>query len=134
MAYGFKDRVYCSMKNWSVSWKSSKKPVKQRVFRYRAPLHIKSEFLNVHLSKELRNKFKFRSIRVRVGDTVKVMRGNSRGKVGKVERVDVRKEKVFITGFSVQRRDGSPSLVSFNPSNLLIQEFSVSDKRRVKHV
>ncbi|MCW1309534.1 MAG: 60S ribosomal protein L26, partial [Candidatus Nanoarchaeia archaeon] len=38
------------MKYWSKKWKSSKKPSKQRKYRYNAPLHIRRKFLSVNLS------------------------------------------------------------------------------------
>ena len=45
-------------KKFSESWKSSKQVRKQRKYRYNAPLHIKQKFVNVHLAKELRKKYK----------------------------------------------------------------------------
>ena len=60
---------------FSTAWKSSVKPRKQRKYNYNAPLHLRGSQLHVHLSKELRQKHGVRALRVRVGDTVKVLRG-----------------------------------------------------------
>ncbi|MBS1194889.1 MAG: ribosomal protein L24p/L26e, archaeal/eukaryotic, partial [Methanomicrobia archaeon] len=43
-------------------------PRKQRKARYTAPLHIKGKFLSATLSKELREQYKRRSLRVVKGD------------------------------------------------------------------
>ena len=76
------------MKTWSKSWKSSKNPKKQRKYRFRAPIHIKKKFCNVHLSTELRTKYNKRSVVVVTGDKVKILRGQFKGHTGKVEKVD----------------------------------------------
>ena len=56
-------------------WKSSKQPRKQVKFRANAPNHIKKTFMGATLDKELRKKYGMRSIEVRKGDEVKIMRG-----------------------------------------------------------
>ena len=76
---------------FATTWKSSVQPRKQRKYQYNAPAHIKGKFLAAHLSKELKEKYGTRSIRVRVGDRVKVVRGTEKGKEGKVENADVEK-------------------------------------------
>ena len=95
-------------------------------------MHAQGKFMNAHLSEELHKKYKTRSLRVRVGDTVKVMRGDFRGKAGKVERVNVTDEKVYITGVELSKRDGTKVLRPIRPSNLLIEQLDTSDKRRLK--
>ena len=83
-------------KLFSTHWKSSKQPRKQRKYQYNAPLHIKHKFLGSHLSKELIKKHGKRSIPVRKGDTVKVLVGQYKGKSGKIEKVFVKKTRVWI--------------------------------------
>jgi len=62
----------------------SKQPRKQRKARYTAPLHLRSRLISAPLSKELREEYKRRSVRVIKGDTVKVLRGESAGTEGVV--------------------------------------------------
>lgn len=88
--------------------------------------------MNVHLSTDLHKKYKARSMRIRVGDTVKVLRGDFKGKSGKVERVNIRDEKVYIAGIDVPKRDGSKALRPIKPSNLLLEQVHDTDKRRFK--
>jgi large subunit ribosomal protein L24 len=116
-------------KAFSTHWNSSVQPRKQRKYRHNAPLHIKSKFLAAHLSKELRGKYSTRSIRVRSGDEVKVMRGQFAGKTGKVERVDTIHTKIFVTGVESVKRDGTKKLYPLQPSNVLITKVT-DDKRR----
>lgn len=88
--------------------------------------------MSVHLSKELRAKHHKRNITVRKEDTVKVLRGQFKGKTGKVERVDLKKTKLYITGIEVSKKDGTKSFFPFEPSNLMIIELNLEDKKRVK--
>jgi len=115
---------------FSTTWKGSVQPRKQRKYRHKAPLHVKSTFLAVNLSKELRKKHGRRSVRVRVGDKVKVMRGSFRKREGKVEEVNMRMTKVYVTGLEVSKMEGSKSRVPLSPSNLQIVDLNLDDKRR----
>ncbi|MGV8150995.1 MAG: 50S ribosomal protein L24 [Candidatus Woesearchaeota archaeon] len=117
---------------FSDSWNSSKKPNKQRKFRFNAPLHIKGNFLNAHLSKELRKKYNMRSLRVRVGDKVRILRGQFKKQEGKVEEVDVRTSKIFVSKVEHVKRDGTKARHPLEPSNVLIVEVNTDDKRRFK--
>jgi len=116
--------------DFATEWKASKQPRKQRKYRYNAPIHIQKKFLGCHLSKELRKYG--RSITVRKGDKVKVMRGQFKGKVGTVERVSVKHTKVYIQGIETKKRDGSKALFPLNPSNIMITELNLEDKKRTK--
>ncbi len=119
------------MKKHSTAWIASTQPRKQRKYRYSAPLHIKATFLTAHLVKELRVKYGIRSLRVRTGDKVRVLRGQFKGTEGKVERVDVKRTVVFVTKVEQIKKDGATKVpYPLNPSNLLIVEFDNSDKRR----
>jgi len=110
----------------------SKKARKQRKFLYTAPLHIRRKMMSAHLSKELREKYKRRSLPVRKGDEVEIMRGEFKKKRGKVLRVDLKKYKVYVEGITRKRTDGTERLVPIHPSNLMIVNLNLQDKRRVK--
>ena len=118
------------MKTWSAHWKASRQPRKQRKYRYEAPLHVVRRFVAAHLSKELRGKYSTRSLALKMGDTVKIVRGQYKGKQGKVEEVDLSRRKARVAGLSLQRKDGTKAPVFLEPSNLLIIELKMDDKRR----
>lgn len=117
-------------KEFSIQWKGSSQARKQRKYRFNAPLHIKEKFLHAHLSKELRTKHNTRSIRLRKGDKVKVMRGEYKKKTGAVDRIDLKKSRVYVTGVDTIKKDGSKVLVPLSPSKLMVTEIVVDDKRR----
>lgn len=124
--------LYYKMKSkFSTAWTGSKQPRKQRKYAMNAPLHIKHKFLSAHLSKELRAKHNKRSIPVRKGDEVLVMRGSFSKKKAKISEVNLKKGIVFIEGLQRTKKDGSKVNVPFYPSNLLIQTLNLDDKRRL---
>lgn len=110
----------------------SKQPRKQRKFLYNAPLHLRRKMLAAHLSKELREKYKRRSLPVRKGDEVKVMTGKLKGRTGKISRINLNKYKVYIEGVTRKRTVGTEVQVPIHPSNLKITNLNLSDKGRVK--
>jgi len=110
----------------------SKKPRKQRKFLYNAPLHLRRKMISAHLSKELREQYKRRSFPLRKGDEVKVMRGEFKGTVGKVVKVDTKKYKVYIDTVKKKRSVGTEYLVPISPSNLMIVKLNLEDKYRLK--
>lgn len=117
-------------KEWSKDWKSSSQPRKQRKYRVNAPLHVKRRLTRCHLSKDLRKKYQKRGFSPVKGDTVRVMRGNFKSRSGKVEIVDVKSGIIKVAGIEVSRKDGNKSLVSLQPSNLMITSLNLQDKAR----
>ncbi len=117
-------------KEWSVDWKMSTKPGKQRKYIANAPLHIKSKMIVSHLSKDLKKKYGKRNSRLVKGDKIKVARGDFRGKTGTVEIVEIKKSKVYVTGIERMKKDGSKAKVALNASNLIITELNLADKKR----
>ncbi|NYZ60368.1 50S ribosomal protein L24 [Candidatus Micrarchaeota archaeon] len=99
---------------------------------YQGKIHKKKNMLHVHISKELKAKLgtKVRALLVNKGDGVKVLRGDNRGKAGKVARVSVMKKKVYLEGVTVRNRRGVESLVPFDPSNLMLTEVKDSPFRK----
>lgn len=108
----------------------SKQPRKQRKFLHKAPLHVRHNLMSVTLSDELREQYEKRSIPVKKGDTVQVMRGDFRDHEGKVEKVDLKNYRVRIEGVSVQKPDGNQVFIPVHPSNLRIVELDLDDEER----
>jgi large subunit ribosomal protein L24 len=117
-------------KKFSTSWNSSKRPRKQRNYRKNAPLHIKQGFMGAHLSKELRQKHSIRTLPVVKGDKVKIMRGQFKKRENKIERIDLKAGKVYVTGVDFTKKDGSRAQYPFKPSNIMILELNMDDKKR----
>jgi len=117
-------------KQWSSKWKSSKQPRKQRKYRYEAPLHIKRKFLSASLAKPLRERYERRSMILRKGDEVIVMKGDIKGTKGIIEKADIKKGKVYIEGVKMKKVDGSEVSRPIAPPNLLITKLNLDDKKR----
>jgi large subunit ribosomal protein L24 len=120
------------MKKFSKSWRSSKLPKKQRKYRYNVPLHLKTGLLSSHLSKELRQKYGRRAIRVRKGDKVRITTGQFRKREGKVTRVNTKKVKVYVENVDITKKDGSKAFYPIDPSNLLVLELTEDKYRNLK--
>lgn len=105
-------------------------PRKQRRARATASLHEKSKFMHSPLSKDLRKKYGKRSLRVRTGDKVLILRGQFKGKDGLVESVDLAKERVYVKGAELSKKDGGKVLYPLHPSNLSILTVVTEDKKR----
>ena len=119
---------------FSTSWIASVQPRKQRKYRYNAPLHARHKFLNAHLSKELSEKHGKRSVPIRKGDEVLIMRGNFAKKKGKVLEVNLKRSRVTIENINRTKKDGTKVNVYLNPSNLMIQTLNLDDFKRLKRV
>jgi len=121
------------MKNkFSTNLKKSKQPRKQRRYRYNAPLHIKQKFIHVHLSKELKQKYKKKNIGLKKGDKVKILRGQFKGRTGSIDKIDLKNSKTIITGVEISKKDGSKIHYPIAVSNLIVTELNVEDKKRKK--
>ncbi|MDP3728818.1 MAG: 50S ribosomal protein L24 [bacterium] len=116
--------------DWSKNWNASKRPSKQRKYRYNAPLHVQHTFLAAHLSPELRKKYSLRSFTLRKGDKVKILRGQHKKKIGKINKILIKSQKIYIEGIENMKKDGSKTFIPLHPSNLMIIELDLADKKR----
>lgn len=117
-------------RKFSTHWKSSTQVRKQRKYRYNAPLHTKQKFVHVHLAPVLRNKYHVRNVQIRKGDKVRVLRGQFRKKEGRVERINLKREKVYVSGLEIVKKDGSKIIPGLAPHKIMILELELNDKKR----
>ncbi len=109
----------------------SKQPRKQRRWLYKtSKLHERHKLLHATLSEELRKKYGKRSIRVRKGDKVKIMRGEFAGYEGKVLEVDMKKIRIKVDGATITKVDGTEVAVPIHPSNVMITSLEMDDVRK----
>jgi len=113
-------------------------PRKQRKRQYQAAKHQMKRQVSAHLGPNYlhhkENKYWYlpRSIPIRKGDTVKILRGASKGHSGKVAEVDLKKGKVTVEGATIAKADGKQIPKWINASNVCITKLDRSDKRRNK--
>lgn len=108
----------------------STQPRKQRKMLYQAPSHERYKHFSAALSSSLKTSHNMRSVPVRVGDTVRVMRGDRKGIEGKVTRVDKKNYKIFVEGITREKVDGTTTLVPIHPSKVMITSLNLDDKWR----
>jgi len=108
------------------------KPTKQRKMLYHAPAHVRHRLLAAHLSEGLSASHEVKSLPVRSGDTVRVMRGDHRGVEGKVTRVDLAKYRLYLEGLTREKVDGTTVFLSVHPSKVIITRLNLDDKWRKK--
>jgi len=119
-------------RKFSTKWKASKQPRKQKKYAMNAPLHLRRKFLSANLSKDLRKKQGKRSMTLRKGDVVKIMRGKFKNQQGKITEIKTKTEKIYIEKIQVKKRDGSSVNVPLKASNLQIIELNAEDRKRMK--
>ncbi|MEK6855214.1 MAG: 50S ribosomal protein L24 [Nanoarchaeota archaeon] len=119
-------------KAFSSNWLSSKQKRKQIKYRANAPLHKKHKFLSAHLSKMLREKYSRRSLPLRKGDEVIVMRGAFKKRKEKVSSIDLKRLRVNLENLQRSKKDGTKVNVHFSPSVLQIQSLNLEDKERIQ--
>lgn len=110
----------------------SKQPRKQRKRLYNAPKHVRHKFVSAHLAEDLLLKYNVRSVPVRKGDTVKIMRGALKGHMDKVAKVSLKKRMVTVEKATIAKADGTQLPKWIHPSNLLITKLDLSDPWRKK--
>ncbi|MEQ9714837.1 MAG: 50S ribosomal protein L24 [Candidatus Asgardarchaeia archaeon] len=110
----------------------STQPRKQRKFLYEAPHHKRAKMMCAPLSPELRAQYGFRSLPVREGDTVIVTSGIYKNYEGTVEKVDRKKYRVYISGVTMEKVDGTTVPVPIHHSKVMIVKLNLKDKWRQK--
>lgn len=108
------------------------KPRTQRKKLFQAPAHIRYKHFAAPLSPDLKKKHGTNAVPIKVGDTVRIMRGDRRGFEGKVSKVSRSKYRIFVEGVTRTKVDGSTIQIPIHPSKAMIINLDVGDKWRRK--
>jgi len=108
------------------------KPGTQRKKLFQAPAHLRYKHFSAALSPDLKKKHGANAIPVKVGDTVRLMRGDHKGFEGKIIRVERRKYRIFVEGVTREKVDGTSIPIPIHPSKTMIISLDMSDKWRRK--
>jgi large subunit ribosomal protein L24 len=127
----------------------SSKPGKQRKAQANAPMHIKRKRVRSRLllDKPDARLAGLRSVTIRVGDTVRVVRGdlsnggkrhggkrNAEPLSGSVLRVDSNKGRLFIEGAKASKSDNKEEAVPVHASNVVVVKIDETDKLRIQQL
>lgn len=85
---------------------------------------------SIHLGRELRKKYGFRSLPVRVGDRVMIIRGDYKGVEGDVSRVDRIRQRIYISGVYRENARGEQRLVPIPFNSVILVNIDDKDKWR----
>jgi len=107
-----------------------KNPRKQRKFLHNAPAHLRHKLMAARLSKELAASKGAKTLPVRKGDTIRIMRGDHVGFEGKVSRIDLKRYRIFVEGLTREKVDGTNIFVAVHPSKVMIKGLNLDDKWR----
>ncbi len=108
------------------------KPGKQRKRLYQAPLNNRYRRFSAHLSSKLQESHGTKSVPVRKGDTVMIMRGDRKSSEGKVTQIDRKKYRLFVEGATREKVDGTTTSIPIHPSKVMITRLNLDDKWRKK--
>jgi large subunit ribosomal protein L24 len=108
----------------------TRQPHKQRNRQERATLHEKQKQVRAPLSAELREEYGQRSVRVNVGDTVEIQRGDFAGESGEVIDVDLRAAEIHVEDVTIETADGEEVPRSLDASNVQVADLDLEDDRR----
>jgi large subunit ribosomal protein L24 len=111
----------------------SSKPRKSRKRAITAPKHIKAKSVAAHLSEGLQKEVGSRSIALRKGDTVKILRGSFKGKEGKITNINRETGKIYVEKVIRKKSDGTEFNVAIDPSVTIVRDLDKSDKKRMKN-
>lgn len=110
--------------------KSVKNPRKQRKKLFNAPAHIRHKLMAAPLSNELAAQRGAKTLPVRKGDTVRILRGDHKGFEGKVSRVDLKAYRIYLEGLTREKVDGTNIFLPIHPSKVQIRNLNLDDKWR----
>lgn len=109
---------------------SPKAPKKQRRRIYKSPLHSHKKMLKCRLDEFLREEYGLRSLVLKKGDLVRVMRGQFRDTESKVVRIDHRNLRVYLESATTTKADGKEAQIPVHPSNLMLVKLELDDDRK----
>jgi len=110
--------------------KRVKNPGKQRKRLFNAPAHIRHKLMSAPLSNELAASRGAKTLPVRKGDTVRIMRGDNKGFEGKVSRVALKEYRIYMEGLTREKVDGTNIFLPIHPSKVQIRTLNLDDKWR----
>ena len=99
---------------------------------YRAVNSVRNKQIGATLSKQLRQKYHRRSIRIVNGDTVKIIRGEYKGIDGKVTKISLEKNSVAVEGVQREKLKGGKIDLYIHSSNTVITSLNTEDNWRIK--
>jgi len=110
---------------------SSSKPVKVRKKLANSSTRDKALKLSrAMLSTDLKAKYATNSVRVRPGDSVKLVRGEYAGVEGKIQKVFPQEGRITVEGVTREKIAGGTTPLRIHTSNVVVTGLNLDDKFR----
>ncbi|KAI3630175.1 hypothetical protein MIR68_001750 [Amoeboaphelidium protococcarum] len=103
---------------------------KSRKAHFTAPSSERRIIMSAPLSKELREKYHVRSLPVRKDDEVMIVRGNYKGREGKIVSCYRKKYVIHIERVTRDKVNGQSVPVGINTSNVVITKLKIDKDRK----
>ena len=105
----------------------------QRKLQLSAPSSIKRRLMSCHLNKSLRAQYKIRCLPVKRGDEVKILKGKSRGKTGKVVQVYRKRNVIYVDKINREKQNGQTTFLPIKPCHCILEKI-IANKDRTKTI
>ena len=101
----------------------------QRKLQLGAPSSVKRKLMSSHLNKSLRDQYKIRSLPIKRGDEVKILKGKAKGKTGKVVQVYRKRNVIYVDKVQRDKQNGQTVFLPIKPSYCLIEKLLINKDR-----
>jgi large subunit ribosomal protein L26e len=112
------------------SFKTSSKRRTNRKKFYKADSNQKRIFMSSKLEKNLREIHKLKTIPLRKGDEVKILRGDEKGKIGKIVQLSRKGIFIYINTITYKKMKGDENYLPIHPSNVEILNLILTPERK----
>lgn len=89
-----------------------------------------SKRLSARVSTDLIEKYSRKTIRIRIGDTVKILIGQYKNIEGKITHIYTNENKISIEGVTREKLTGGTTPIKIHSSNVIITGLDLKDKSR----
>ena len=101
----------------------------QRKLQLGAPSSVKRKLMSSHLNKSLRDQYKIRSLPIKRGDEVKILKGKGKGRTGKVVQVYRKRNVIYVDKVQRDKQNGQTVFLPIKPSYCLIEKLLINKDR-----
>ena len=101
----------------------------QRKLQLSAPSSIRRRLMSCHLNKSLRDQHKIRSLPIKRGDEVKILKGKAKGKTGKVVQVYRRRNVIYVDKVNREKQNGQSVFLPIKPCYCVIEKLLINKDR-----
>ena len=101
----------------------------QRRRQLGASSSVKRKLMSCHLIKSLRDQHKIRSLPIKRGDEVKILKGKAKGKSGKVVQVYRKRNIIYVDKVNREKQNGQTVFLPIRPSYCVIEKLLINKDR-----